>query len=70
MAVRSWRSGPTDRSHIFVTRRYRSGLLNFAAHSLKNSNATEHPVLRASIERTGLKGLFQYITKAGTHAQA
>jgi hypothetical protein len=42
--------GPADRSHIFVARRYRSGLLNFAAYSPEDCNATEDPVLRTSNE--------------------
>jgi hypothetical protein len=33
-----------------VARRYRSGLLNFAAYSPEDCNATEDPVLRTSNE--------------------
>ena len=37
-----------DLQSLEETRRYGSGLLNFAAHSPEDSNATEVPILRAS----------------------
>ena len=43
-----WADGPADRSHTLVTKRYCSGLPNFAAYSPEDDNATEDPVLRAS----------------------
>ena len=49
-----------DRSHTFVTRRYRSGLLNFAVHSPEDSNATKIPFCAPRTDR--IEGLFQYIT--------
>jgi hypothetical protein len=41
-----------DLQSLEETRRYGSGLLNFAAHSPEDSNATEVPILRASDDRT------------------
>jgi hypothetical protein len=55
------RDGPVDCSRIFVARRYRSRLLNFAAYSPEDCNATDRRSRFAHLERTGLKGLFQYI---------
>ena len=49
-----------------VTRRYSSGLLNFAAHSLEDSQR-DRKCRSARLERTVPKGLFRYRT-AGTRA--
>jgi hypothetical protein len=54
------------RCHFVVTRRYSSGLLNFAAHSLDDTQR-DRKCRSARLERTVPKGLFRYRT-AGLRA--
>jgi hypothetical protein len=52
-----------DRCHFVVTRRYSSGLLNFAAHSPEDSQRNRK-CRSARLKRPVPKGLFQYRTAA------
>ena len=53
--------GSPDRCHSVVTRRYSSGLLNFAAHSPEDSQR-DRKCHSARLKRTVPKGLLQYRT--------
>ena len=54
---------PGNVDHLsLVTRRYCSGLLNFAAHSPADSDNANRKFRSARLQRTGLKGLFRYRT--------
>ena len=55
-----------DLQSLEETRRYGSGLLNFAAHSPEDSNATEIPILRASNGPNGPNGRGYFSTLGGS----